>query len=113
MAVLSGKYRIYDCGDGAWNNKQAVSIETLKAILVYASVDAGLINMQKVTSEALTYTYIMYLVKQGIRLSELDQITGYIDPDELSKYSRYSPEKRGLPITDIDLIYPSLTVYID
>ncbi|MCK5649347.1 MAG: integrase [Gammaproteobacteria bacterium] len=97
----------------AWNNKQAVSIETLKAILVYASVDAGLINMQKVTSEALTYTYIMYLVKQGIRLSELDQITGYIDPDELSKYSRYSPEKRGLPITDIDLIYPSLTVYID
>lgn len=97
----------------AWNNKQAVSIETLKAILVYASVDAGLTNMQKVTAEALTYTYIMYLVKQGIRLSELEQITGYLDPDELSKYSHYSPEKPGLPIADIDLIYPSLTTYID
>lgn len=97
----------------AWNNKQSVSIETLKAILVYASVDAGLKDMQKITSEALTYTYIIYLVKQGLRLSELDQITGYIDPTELSKYSRYSPEKRGLSIADINLIYPSLRTDVD
>ncbi|NOQ79865.1 MAG: integrase [Gammaproteobacteria bacterium] len=97
----------------AWNNKQTVSIETLKAILVYASVDAGLKDMQKITSEALTYTYIIYLVKQGLRLSELEQITGYIDPTELSKYSRYSPEKRGLSIADINLIYPSLRTDVD
>ena len=97
----------------AWNNKPLVSKETLEAILVYASVDAGLEDRQKVTSAALTHTYIVYLVKQGLRLSELDRITGDIDPTELSKYSRYSPEKQGLSITDIDLIYPSLTSYFD
>ena len=97
----------------AWNNKQTITIETLQAILVCASADAGLKDIQKVTSEALTYTYIVYLVQQGLRLSELDQIIGYIDPTELSKYTPYSPEKRGLSVTDIDLIYPSLTTHID
>ena len=97
----------------AWNNKPLVSMETLEAILVYASVDAGLENRQKVTSAALTHTYIMYLVKQGLRLSELALITGDTDPTELSEYSRYSPEKQGLSIADIDLIYPALTSYFD
>ena len=92
----------------AWNNKQAVSTNMLEAILVYTAVDAGLKDMQKVTSEALTNTYIIYLIMQGLRLSELEQITGYIDPIKISQYSVYSPEKRGLSITEINLIYPSL-----
>ena len=40
--------------------------------------------------------YIVYLVKQGIRLAELEQIIGDTDPATLAKYSRYSPEKKRL-----------------
>jgi len=94
----------------AWSNTQAVTTETLEAILIYASVDAGIQGAQKITSETLTNTYILYLVKQGLRLSELDQLTGYIDPINLSQFSRYSPEKQGLSIADIDIIYPSLKI---
>ena len=93
----------------AWHNKPETSIEMLQAILVYTAADAGLKEIQKITSDALTDTYIIYLVKQGLRLSELEQITGYIDPVKLSAYSHYSPQKRGLSIADINLIYPSLS----
>jgi integrase len=96
-----------------WDKNQAVSIATLEAILVYAVVDSGLTEAQEITATCISNAYILYLVKQGIRLSELEKITGYIDPTDLSKYSRYSPEKRGLPISDINRLHPALAVYIE
>jgi len=96
-----------------WDKNKEVSITTLEAILVYAAVDSGLTEPQEITAACISNAYILYLVKQGIRLSEIEQITGYIDPTELSKYSRYSPEKRGLPISDINRLHPVLDVYTD
>ncbi|WP_087870368.1 hypothetical protein [Bathymodiolus platifrons methanotrophic gill symbiont] len=80
----------------------------LEAILIYAAVDAGFSETQEINAESISHSYIVYLVKQGMRLSELEQIIGYLDPTTLSKYSRYSPEKRGLPLSEINLIHPSL-----
>ena len=98
----------------AWNKgQQAISLETLKAILVYAAVDAGLTETQDITADVISHSYILYLVKQGIRLSELEQIIGHVEPSALSQYSRYSPEKRGLPVSEINLLYPALTKYAD
>ncbi|MDX2504947.1 MAG: integrase [Gammaproteobacteria bacterium] len=94
----------------AWHENQAVSEATLEAILVYAAVDAGLANANEITTACITHSYIMYLVKQGIRLAELQQIFGPMDPSILSKYSRYSPETRGLPISEINRVHPSLAI---
>ncbi len=90
-----------------------ISVEKLAAMLVYASVDAGFSETEKVTAAFISHSYIIFLVKQGIRLSELTQIIGDIDPTTLSQYSRYSPEKKGLPISEIDLLYPSLARFSD
>ena len=95
----------------AWKKSQMVSVDTLEAILVYASADAGFTNSQEISAELISNSYILYLVKQGLRLSELEQIVGYIDPAELSKFTPYSPAKKGLPVTDINLLHPSLKVY--
>ena len=92
----------------AWRKNQEVSVEMLEAILVYATVDAGFNGAQEINAESITHTYIVYLVKQGIRLSELEQLIGYTDPATLSKYSRYSPEKRGLPLIEVNLVHPCL-----
>lgn len=96
-----------------WNKGQAVSVETLEAILVYAIVDAGLTEADLISVDSIAYSYIIYLIKQGLRLSELEQVTGHIEPTVLSQYSQYSPEKKGLPVTEINLLYPSLEKYID
>ncbi len=95
----------------AWNNgKDSVTEKTLKAILTYSIVDAGM-DPERITEDTLLHSYIMYLVRQGIRLSELISIIGVRDPVLLAQYSRYSPEQKGLAVSDINLLYPSLSEY--
>ena len=92
----------------AWNKNQNVSPEMLESILVYANVDDGFSGTQEVNAASITHTYIIYLVKQDLRLAELEQVIGYTAPTTLAKYSSYSPKKRGLPIAEINRVYPVL-----
>ncbi len=94
-----------------WNKGEPVAASTLAAILVYATVDANLSEAETISVDALSHSYILFLVRQGVRLSDLEQIIGSIDPTVLSQYSQYSPEKRGLPMSDINLLYPALAKY--
>jgi hypothetical protein len=47
-------------------------------------------------------------VRQGLRLSDLEQITGYLEPSVISSYSAYSPPQQGRGIDDIELLHPAL-----
>ena len=95
-----------------WNKGQAISVEKLESILVYTAVDAGLSKTQDISTDSIAYSYILYLVKQGMRLSELESIIGSVDPDILSEYSHFSPEKKGLPASEVNLLHPALEKYI-
>jgi uncharacterized protein involved in exopolysaccharide biosynthesis len=92
----------------AWLKSQEVSAATLEAILFCTAVDAGLPNPQSITATSLTQTYAIYLVKQGMRLAELEKIIGYTEPQALLQYGHYSPEKRGLPMSEVNLFHPIL-----
>lgn len=85
---------------------QALSQDDLAALLTCAIVDAGLPVTDDISPASLRHTYIVYLVRQGIRLADLEKVVGYIAPAELSTYSGYSPigPKRG--IHEINLFYP-------
>jgi len=96
-----------------WNKGQKIEMETLESVLVYAIVDAGLSEAELISLDSIAYTYVLYLVKQGVRLSELEKIIGYIEPKALSQYSRFSPNKKGVSMTDINLLYPALEKYLD
>ena len=91
----------------AWIKNKQISIEMFEAILGCSSIDAGFTGAPEINANSISYTYIIFLVKQGLRLSELEQIIGYTDPSTLLKYSRYSPLKKGLLIADINAIYPA------
>jgi uncharacterized protein involved in exopolysaccharide biosynthesis len=80
----------------------------LKALLACAAHDAGLSGTDEITADALRQSYIIYLVKQGIRLAELESIMGYLPPIELSAYAAYSPPGQKRPLEEINLLYPGL-----
>lgn len=80
--------------------------DDLAALLACAVIDAGLSAPEEVNAASLRHTYMIYLVKQGIRLSDLELIIGYIAPTELSGYRVYSPTGPGCSFTEIDLCYP-------
>ncbi len=78
----------------------------LEALLNCMQIDAGLATTRPVSAWILRNTYILYLVKQGIRLSDLEAVTGYISPTELSDYGVYAPPGVKYPIESVNLFYP-------
>ena len=95
-------------GHPAWNpDDPGLRIE-LSAALVCAAVDSGLPDPQGITAQTIRHSYIAYLVRQGLRLSDLEQITGSLEPSVISSYSIYSPPQQGRHIYEIELLHPAL-----
>lgn len=80
--------------------------EDLEALLTCLQIDADLLATRQISAEALRQTYILYLVKQGMRLADLESVVGYISPTELSEYGAYTPPGTKRPIEAINLFYP-------
>ncbi len=87
---------------------ESVTTEDIAAILLCTVVDAGLAGPGEIKAEAIRLSYIIYLVEQGIRLSDLELIFGHISPTELSEYSKYSPAGPGRSFKRINLVHPAL-----
>ncbi|SFO23066.1 Uncharacterized protein involved in exopolysaccharide biosynthesis [Nitrosospira briensis] len=95
-------------GHPVWSPGDAGTCIDLSAALVCAAVDSGLPDPEEITADAIRHSYITYLVRQGLRLSDLEQITGHLEPSVISSYSAYSPPQQGRHITDIELTHPAL-----
>ncbi|MBN9126202.1 MAG: integrase, partial [Nitrosospira sp.] len=91
-----------------WNPDDSGVRIDLSAALVCAAVDSGLPDPQQITAEAVRHSYIAYLVRQGLRLSDLEQVIGYLEPPAMLSYSAYSPPQQGRKIGEIELAHPAL-----
>ncbi len=85
-----------------------LSGDDIAAIVHCSIVDAGLPASNEINVAAIRRNYIINLVMQGMRLSDLELVFGAIPPTELSSYSAYSPPVPGRPFQEIDLLHPSL-----
>jgi len=79
--------------------------EEIATFLCCAAIDSGLQNPQQINAEALRYTYMLYLVSQGIKLADLTKIVGTLSPNVLLELGRFSPEHAGLSWDKIQLDY--------
>ena len=91
-----------------WDTDKPALSDDLAAALLCAAVDSGLPNPGEISAEAIRHSYIAYLVRQGLRLADLEQITGYLEPSVISNYSSYSPPQQGRGIDAIELLHPAL-----
>lgn len=83
--------------------------EEVEARIHCAAFDSGLSNPETIDALALRHSYIAYLVRQGIRLSELESITGRLPAKQLASYGRLSPPGPGLSAERVTLVYPTLS----
>ena len=65
---------------------------------MYAAYDAGLDGADELTPRALRHTYLVYLLRQGIRFADIGRIVGRLPPQELAAYMRYAPSQPRLPL---------------
>ncbi|MDT8363955.1 MAG: integrase [Nitrosomonas sp.] len=82
-----------------------LNITELHSLLTCLQVDAGFAPTE-LSAEKLRRTYILYLIKQGIRLGDLELLTGYVPPAELCAYGACAPTGEKQPFAAINPIYP-------
>lgn len=81
------------------------TFEELDAMLTCAAIDGGLSGAEQVRSESLSYTYTLFLIRQGIKLTDLNKIIGPVTPSRLLQLGKFSPDGAGLPLEQIDRDY--------
>ncbi|BBA35759.1 phage integrase:Chain length determinant protein [Methylocaldum marinum] len=86
-----------------------LKIDDTTSLIACAAIDSGLARPETIDAPALRHTYISYLVRQGIRLSELECIVGPVPAKTLAGYGRFSPPGPGLPADGVPLTYPALS----
>jgi hypothetical protein len=62
---------------------------------------------EHINAEVVRFSYMLFLVRQGIKLSDLAKIFGSVSPARLVELGRFSPELPGIPVEEIDLDYPA------
>jgi succinoglycan biosynthesis transport protein ExoP len=86
---------------------EALDAKDLGALLSCAAHDAGLASPDEITLWALRHTYLAYLVRRGVRLSELVRVAGDMPPSELAAYTAYSPPGTAVSLDSVERTYPA------
>ncbi|WP_166422137.1 hypothetical protein [Paraglaciecola sp. 20A4] len=90
--------------DSLWTNP--LSIEDFCQLIINAGHDAELPYPEQLSTEVLRHTYLTYLVSQGVRLNDLEQLSGYLKPADLAKYRAVNRHGKSVDIEQIDSIFP-------
>jgi uncharacterized protein involved in exopolysaccharide biosynthesis len=82
------------------------STKEFDQLVINAGHDAQLTFPEQLSVEVLRHTYLTYLVMQGARLNDLEQLAGYISPSELSTYRAVN--RHGMPVDlgEINSVFP-------
>ncbi|MBD1390373.1 hypothetical protein IC617_13100 [Neiella sp. HB171785] len=93
-------------GAGIWDQQaeQPMELADINAMLLIAAEDAQLEQPQQVNVDAVRHSYLCFIAEQGCKLSELESMTGYIPPKQLSWYRAVASE----PVAAPEFIHPAL-----
>ena len=82
--------------------------QELGKLLYITAVEAEIEDPESVTPAALRHTYLRFLVRQGLKLTQLESIAGPLSLEELALYRRLSPPEADLSADQVDKIHPCL-----
>ncbi len=92
----------------AWRAAPERDLRELSSRIPLLAMDAGLAHAAEVTADVLRHTYLVYLVRQGARLTELHRVAGPMGAADVQRYAPYSPSGASRPLEQLDLNYPAL-----
>lgn len=90
--------------ESRWQPMQC-SLEEFDAMLSCAAIDGGLFGAELIKADTISHTYILFLIRQGIKLTDLAKLIGPVSPSRLLRLGRFSPEGAGLPLEQIERDY--------
>jgi uncharacterized protein involved in exopolysaccharide biosynthesis len=95
-------------GHPLWSSNSLAVANEIRVCLLCAAIDSGLPHPAEINAETIYHSYIIYLIRQGILLDELETIVGQLAPAILMSFSIYTPSHRGLHANEVELLHPAL-----
>ncbi len=92
----------------AGNPDGPMTVDELNSDLLYAAHDAGIDRPAEVTADALRHTYVAFLARQGIRMTDLVKIVGRLQPEEAARYSALSTSGARLAMSEVERVMPGI-----
>jgi polysaccharide biosynthesis transport protein len=86
----------------------SLPLSHLEALISYAAHDAALDQPAEITPWVIRHTFISYLVRQGIRFSDLARITGTLPAEVTAAYGALLPTGSRRSLNETDVVLPSL-----
>lgn len=86
----------------------SIGAPDIEGLIACAAHDAGLAESSCITSAVLRHTYVAYLVREGVRLGEIERQVGRLPPALFTDYSRLSPAGPRLSLEQIDPTLPAM-----
>jgi polysaccharide biosynthesis transport protein len=74
----------------------------------HAAYDAGLDHPQEVTPPALRYTWLVFLLRQGLRAADVSEVAGPVSHEELMTSMEIHSPKTKQAAHRIDRVLPIL-----
>jgi len=85
-----------------------LQMDDIDAIVTTGAFDAGLEQPQSVTADGLRHTYVAFLVRQGLRFSDLSRIVGRLSADMLNALTPLAPAGERRAMGEVARIMPAL-----
>ncbi|MEO7851329.1 MAG: hypothetical protein ABIR94_03610 [Rubrivivax sp.] len=82
--------------------------EAVEAIVTFSAHDAAVPDAEEISPQTLRHTYIAYLVRQGLRFSELGKVVGRVSPDQLKALSPLAPQASRVGLDSVDRVLPAV-----
>ena len=108
LALLPDDERPADAPLLATRNGPPMAEPDLNTALLYAAHDAGIENADEVTPLSLRHTYVAFLVRQGMRFSELVKLVGHLPADTLAAYKLLAPAGSRKSLERVDRLLPAI-----
>lgn len=89
----------------AWSERGGIDREEIEARLQLAARLSG-VEPGRIDAEALRRLYLQHLVRQGLRLSLLEELAGPMSARELLALGEQAPAEADRPLDRIDPIFP-------
>jgi uncharacterized protein involved in exopolysaccharide biosynthesis len=83
------------------------SVKDLEGLIAAAAYDARLAQVESIDADTLRHTYISYLVRQGVRLSDLEEFVGPVSPALYLQYRNLSPAGPAASGRLVERVYPA------
>ncbi|NBC49402.1 MAG: hypothetical protein GVY22_15800 [Gammaproteobacteria bacterium] len=106
--------RLLECLQGAeplplWEGQEADRFDDLMHRISLLAADAGIAHADEIDGQALHDTYVIYLVRQGARLTRLNEVAGPMSGAEARRFAPYAPPGASRPFEELELTHPALT----